>query len=96
MEYAITSERQGEQLLAGAYRSAFEFLGKIEKDSQATRELRLPGVPRLPVVVRQTDAEGRVQPVKAMLTVADESKRTHDLLIWLGLAQTLISPSEEA
>jgi len=95
MEYAITTEGQSERLLAGTYQSAFEFLGGIEKASRATEELRLPGAPRLPVVVRQVDAEGRVQSLKVMMRVATGSKRVHDLLVWLGLVQTLIAPPEE-
>jgi CRISPR-associated RAMP protein (TIGR02581 family) len=95
MEYAITIEGQSERLLTGTYHSAFEFLGGIEKASRATEELRLPGAPRLPVVVRQADAEGRAGPVKVMLKVAAESKRVHNLLVWLGLVQMLIAPPEE-
>lgn len=95
MEYAVTIEGQGKRLMSDTYRSAFEFLSRIEKVSRETEELRLPGAPRIPVVVQQREAEGRVQPVKATLEVADESKRVHDLLVWLGLAQTLVAPPEE-
>jgi hypothetical protein len=92
---AVTIEGQGERLLADTYRSAFEFLAGIEKASRATEELRLPGMPRIPVVVQQREAEGQVRSVKATLEVASESKRVHDLLVWLGLAQTLVAPPEE-
>ena len=96
MEYAIRLEGQTEQLLRHSYQSAFEFLGGIEKTSEATREMRLPGKPRLPVVVRHAPGDGRERAVKTTLQVSDGSKRVHDLLMWLGLAQTLIAPVGEA
>jgi hypothetical protein len=92
LEYAIILEGQSQRLLAGNYRSAFEFLGEITKASLATEELRLPGDPRIPVVTRPASDEKAVHTV---LKIHEDSKRVHDLLVWLGLAQTLIAPPGE-
>jgi CRISPR-associated RAMP protein (TIGR02581 family) len=91
MEYAITSETTDAKWLAEIYRSAFEFLGGIEKESRASEELRLPGTARLPITFQHTGADGKMLIVKKILQVTPETKRVHDLLIWLGWARTLIA-----
>lgn len=88
MEYAITQTRQADQVLAENYRSAFEFLSGIEKESRASEELRLPGLSRIPTKFRRTDETSIV------LKVSDDTRRAHDLLVWLGWAQMLIAPIE--
>ncbi|MBC8449624.1 MAG: CRISPR-associated RAMP protein [Chloroflexi bacterium] len=88
MEYAITQTQRAGQVLEENYRSAFEFLSSIEKESRASEELRLPGLSHIPTRFRQADGTAIV------LKVTDASRRAHDLLVWLGWAQMLIAPVE--
>jgi len=88
MEYAITQAHQADRLLAENYRSAFEFLSGIEKECRASEELRLPGLSHIPTRFRRADETAIV------LKVADDTRRAHDLLVWLGWARMLIAPNE--
>jgi len=88
MEYAITQTDQAKGVLSENYRSAFEFLSGIEKDSRASEELRLPGLSHVPTPIRRADGKSVV------LRVVDDSRRVHDLLVWLRWAQMLIAPIE--
>jgi hypothetical protein len=79
LEYEIQASKLGKGLLEDVYRSAFDFLSNIEQNKDDQEVFGRPSFP-LP------DGRGKM----VTFTVAEESRKLHDLLVWLKLAQLLI------